>query len=73
MHDLYPWKFLEGISYTIHILHDTVAYGATRMKTDEMDYAFDNYHSRRMISSKVETTFLGSLDSKVEDLRKPKL
>lgn len=40
---------MEGVFDTIHILHDTIAYDATPLERDHMDYAFRNYHFNRII------------------------
>ncbi|KAF0912311.1 hypothetical protein E2562_013991 [Oryza meyeriana var. granulata] len=40
---------LEGITDRIHSLHNAIASDAARPKTEDTEYAFDNYHSSRLI------------------------
>uniref|UniRef100_A0ACD5WH05 Uncharacterized protein n=1 Tax=Avena sativa TaxID=4498 RepID=A0ACD5WH05_AVESA len=40
---------LEGITEQIHLLHDAIASDAARPKTEDIEHAFENFHSSRMI------------------------
>ncbi|CAM0953458.1 unnamed protein product [Alopecurus aequalis] len=40
---------LEGITHQIHGLHEAIASDAARLRTDDVEHAFDNYQSSRII------------------------
>ncbi|VAI39433.1 unnamed protein product [Triticum turgidum subsp. durum] len=40
---------LEGVTDRIHVLHNAIASDAARPRTEDVEHAFDNYHSSRVI------------------------
>lgn len=42
-------NILEGITDKIHIFHNAIASDAARPKTDDIEHAFENFHSSRVI------------------------
>lgn len=42
-------NILEGISDRIHMLHDAIASDAAQPKTEDIEHAFENFHSSRVI------------------------
>ncbi|KAM0904963.1 hypothetical protein ACQ4PT_017664 [Festuca glaucescens] len=40
---------LEGITEQIHLLHDAIASDAARPKSEDIEHAFENFHSSRVI------------------------
>ncbi|TVU43924.1 hypothetical protein EJB05_03345 [Eragrostis curvula] len=40
---------LDGISNRIHMLHDAIAADAAQPKTEDIEHAFENFHSSRVI------------------------
>uniref|UniRef100_M8B6F8 Pumilio domain-containing-like protein n=1 Tax=Aegilops tauschii TaxID=37682 RepID=M8B6F8_AEGTA len=40
---------LEGVTDRIHVLHNAIASDAERPRTEDVEHAFDNYHSSRVI------------------------
>ncbi|VAH97649.1 unnamed protein product [Triticum turgidum subsp. durum] len=40
---------LEGVTDRVHVLHNAIASDAARPRTEDVEHAFDNYHSSRVI------------------------
>jgi pumilio family protein 6 len=40
---------LEGLTEQIHLLHDAIASDAARPKSEDIEHAFENFHSSRVI------------------------